>query len=84
MSARQPGDLSRLDDLESRVAFQDDLIESLNAVVARQDRELVELARRVKDLEAKLADLAEQVSLPGEFRTDPAGAAITIPRSAAR
>jgi SlyX protein len=66
MSERQPGDLSRLDDLESRLAFQDDLIESLNAVVARQDRELVKLARRVKDLEAKLADLAEQVSLPGE------------------
>jgi SlyX protein len=66
MSEREPRDLSRLDELESRLAFQDDLIESLNAVVARQDRELVELARRVKDLEARLAELAEQASLRGE------------------
>jgi len=66
MSEQPPADLSRLEELESRVAFQDDLIESLNAVVARQDRELVDLARRVKDLEARLADLSEQASLPGE------------------
>lgn len=56
---------SRLDELESRVAFQDDLIESLNAVVARQDRELADLRRRVQALEDKLADLAEAASLPG-------------------
>jgi len=66
MSEQQPENLSRLEELESRAAFQDDLIESLNAVVARQDRELADLARRVKDLEARLADLAEQASLPGE------------------
>ena len=66
MSDQPPVDLSRLEELESRAAFQDDLIESLNAVVARQDRELADLARRVKDLEARLADLAEAASLPGE------------------
>lgn len=55
----------RLDELEARAAFQDDLIESLNQVVARQDRELVDLARRVRDLETRLADLAEAASLPG-------------------
>jgi SlyX protein len=54
----------RLDELESRVAFQDDLIESLNAVVARQDRELADLRRRVRALEDKLADLSEASSLP--------------------
>lgn len=56
---------SRLDELESRAAFQDDLIESLNAVVARQDGEIAELRRRVQALEDKLADLAEAASLPG-------------------
>lgn len=56
---------SRLEELESRAAFQDDLIESLNAVVARQDREIAELGRRVQALEARLADLAEAASLPG-------------------
>jgi SlyX protein len=52
----------RLDELETRVAFQDDLIESLNETVARQDRELVELSRRVAALESKIADLAEAVA----------------------
>jgi SlyX protein len=49
----------RLDDLESRVAFQDDLIERLNEVVARQDREIVALLRRVSALEQRLAELDE-------------------------
>ena len=62
MSGQQPADMSRLDELESRLAFQDDLIESLNRVVARQDRELAGLAQRVKDLETRLADLAEAAS----------------------
>ena len=50
---------SRLDELESRLAFQDDVIESLNEVVARQDRELLLLGQRLAALEAKLEDLAE-------------------------
>jgi SlyX protein len=65
MSDQWPAELSRLDELESRLAFQDDLIESLNRVVARQDRELASLAQRVKDLEARLTDLAEAASQPG-------------------
>lgn len=56
---------SRLDEAESRLAFQDDLIESLNAVVARQDREIARLQQRVQALEEKLTDLAESASLPG-------------------
>jgi SlyX protein len=61
--SKLPADESRVEELESRAAFQDDLIESLNAVVARQDRELADLARRVKDLETRLAELAEAASL---------------------
>jgi len=60
-----PADDARLEELEARAAFQDDLIESLNAVVARQDRELARLEQRVKDLESRLADLAEAASLAG-------------------
>lgn len=63
--SEQQEELSRLDELESRAAFQDDLIESLNQVVARQDRELAGLARRVRALETRLAELAEAASLPG-------------------
>jgi SlyX protein len=65
MSDQRPAELSRLDELESRLAFQDDLIESLNRVVARQDRDLASLAQRVKELEARLTDLAEAASQPG-------------------
>jgi SlyX protein len=48
----------RLEELESRLAFQDDLIESLNEVVARQDREIALLTQRLADLAGKFEDLA--------------------------
>ena len=60
-----PTEEARLEELESRAAFQDDLIESLNQVVARQDRELTDLARRVRHLETRLAELAEAASAQG-------------------
>ena len=59
MMDRQPDAGPRLDELESRLAFQDDLIESLNRVVARQDLELADLARRLRALEGRLNELAE-------------------------
>lgn len=52
----------RIEELEARQAFQDDLIERLNDVVARQDRELVSLLRRVEALERRLAELDETSS----------------------
>ena len=57
---------SRLDELEARLAFQDDLIENLNDVVARQDRELLQLTRRVAQLEERLQDLASAAGGAGE------------------
>ena len=59
-------DASRLDELEARLAFQDDLIENLNDVVARQDRELLQLAQRVALLEERLQDLASAAGGAGE------------------
>lgn len=56
---------ARLDELESRLAFQDDLIESLNGIVARQDREMARLELRVKALAEKLEDIAESAAAPG-------------------
>jgi len=56
---------SRLDELESRLAFQDDLIESLNEIITRQDRELARLELRVKTLGEKLNDFAESADMPG-------------------
>lgn len=56
---------ARLEELESRLAFQDDLIESLNETIARQDRDLIRLEQRVKALGDKLSDLGEAGALPG-------------------
>jgi len=58
---RAPADpwRERLEELEARVAFQDDLVERLNEIVARQDREILALARRVAALERRLNDLDE-------------------------
>ena len=65
MTDRQPDAGPRLDEVESRLAFQDDLIESLNRVVARQDLELADLARRLRALEGRLNDLAETSGADG-------------------
>lgn len=61
-----PESHGRIEELESRLAFQDDLIDSLNDVVARQDRELVRLAKRVADLEERLNDMASAAGGGGE------------------
>jgi SlyX protein len=64
MGAEQKAN-ERLEVLESRLAFQDDLIESLNGVVARQDRELLDLSRRLRDLESRFNELAEAAGPAG-------------------
>lgn len=51
----------RVTELESRVAFQEQLIDQLNDVVANQDKLLVELTRTVSIINQKISDA--QVSL---------------------
>ena len=54
------GDLEkRLDELESRLAFQDDLIEALNKVITRQDREIINQAAQIKDLFTRISEQTE-------------------------
>ena len=65
MTTANPGIEARLDELESRLAFQDDHIESLNEIIVRQDRELGRLELRVKTLADKLNDFAESAAMPG-------------------
>jgi SlyX protein len=63
--ATDPGIETRLEELESRLAFQDDLIENLNEVVARQDRDIARLLQRLKELNDKLVDIAESSAAGG-------------------
>ncbi len=49
----------RLDELESQLAFQDELIESLNTTVARQDREVLELRHQFSRLSERLKEIGD-------------------------
>jgi SlyX protein len=63
-SAKDVDFASRLDELESRLAFQDDLIESLNQVISRQDREITTMAGQLKALFTRISEQAETAT-PG-------------------
>ena len=58
----------RLEELESQAAFQDELIESLNAVVAKQDGEIVELKQQLGMLAERVKDIGE--AAPGAAPQD--------------
>ena len=49
----------RIEELESQAAFQDELHESLNATVARQDREILELKRQFNLLSERLKEIGD-------------------------
>lgn len=59
---------ARMDELETRLAFQDDTIEALNEVVGRQELALQKLHRALELLARRQADLA--ASMPGEAEDD--------------
>lgn len=49
--------MSDLADLESRIAFQEDAIDKLSDVVARQERELEQLKRMIKILNTQIQQM---------------------------
>ena len=50
----------RLNELETRLAFQDDLLETLNRIVADQQQELTELKALCRELLEQLRSLPSQ------------------------
>ena len=58
----------RVEELESQLAFQDELIESLNSTVARQDREIIELKRQFSLLSERLKEFGD--AAPGAAPQD--------------
>jgi len=52
---------SRLSEIEVKLSFSEDLLEELNRTVARQQQEIAELQRQLRDLRLQL-----QRSLPAE------------------
>ena len=55
---------ARLEELESRLAFQDDLIESLNEVISRQDRDLARLTLQLQELAVRVNDIGDATATP--------------------
>ena len=55
--------IRRFDELEGQLAFQDELHESLNVTVARQDREILELKRQLVLLNERLKEFGD--AIPG-------------------
>ncbi len=57
-------DLDRLDELESRQAFQDDTIAALNEALVRQQQHLAHLEKMLGLVIERLQDAVPDVSLP--------------------
>ena len=55
----------RIAELESRLAFQDDLLRTLNDTVASQQQELATLQKHVRDLALLLRELRDAATAPG-------------------
>jgi SlyX protein len=56
-------------ELETKIAFQEDMIQALNQTVAAQQRELAELKLDLKELETQLRAIAS--GLTTEIRDEP-------------
>lgn len=50
---------ARVAELETQLAFQDELHQRLDDTVARQDREILELKQRLKVMAERLRDLGD-------------------------
>jgi SlyX protein len=55
----------RIEELEQQAAFQDELHESLNATVAKQDGEILELKRQLSLLAERVMDVGEAIPRAG-------------------
>jgi len=53
--------LKRVEELESQAAFQDELFESLNNTVAKQDGEIIQLKRQLMLLNERVKEFGEAV-----------------------
>lgn len=55
--------VKRIEELESQAAFQDELHDSLNTIVAKQDGEILQLKRQLVLLNERIKEFGE--AIPG-------------------
>lgn len=58
--------VGRVEELEIRLAFQEDMLTELNSILSRQDAEIIKLREQVKTLSEKHLDLQYRVDQGGE------------------
>lgn len=58
-------------ELETKISFQEDMIQSLNSTLAEQQQELVELKRDIEELQTQLRNLAPSLSAATTDETPP-------------
>ncbi len=63
--------IARIEDLETRVAFQEEAIESLSTTLYQQQQVNDRLVLRLERLAAQAQDLAERMSAPGQGGHEP-------------
>ena len=51
---------ARVSELETQLAFQDDLLQSLNQVIIRQEEQLFEFAQQLKSLREQVAAMSAE------------------------
>ena len=61
----------QLIDLQSRLIFQEDMIQQLNEVVANQQRELEALRAGLEALQSRVGELLEAAAVPAEEAPPP-------------
>lgn len=62
---------SRLVDLEVRVAFQEDMMQQLNDVIVRQQRQIDQLAAALQSIKMQLQALSPSLIAPQSEETPP-------------
>lgn len=61
----------KLADLETRIAFQDQEIQTLNEVILRQQQQLDQLAEQIRILQDRIKDMRPDLVIPESQETPP-------------
>lgn len=62
----QPSDLSRLDELEARQAFQDEAVASLNEALVNQQQRIAQLEKMLELMIERYRQPESDIALPSE------------------
>ena len=62
---------ARIAELETTLAFQDDLLQSLNQVVIRQEEQILQITRELKSLREQVASMSPEPGISNSEEAPP-------------